>query len=215
MMGKSNRSGLSATALIIVLLLALTAMGVGYGLWAKTLTIEGAVHTGEVDARWSAASCLEFHTWPDLPTSEEDYGEAGGKDVGSWTTEIDPEDDQVLRFAIENGYPSYAVDCEVRFQVEGTIPVVVRGTRVLPGANLTGCTLTGEDPKTLACDQLTVVFEDSLGEQLHPGEEAASRLIVHVEQGAGQDVSYEFEVLVCMAQWNEEATEAGCFDAAP
>lgn len=203
---------------VVILLVALGTVGVGYGLWAKTLTIEGQVHTGSVDARWTGRVCSEFNSWPDLPKDDEDDGEAEGKDVGEWSVTIDPDDDQILHFTLVNGYPSYAVDCQVHFKVEGTIPVVVRGTSIIPGNGLTHCTLDDLDSgnkKILRCDQLTVIFTDNLGSQLHPGEEAASSVTVHVEQAAEQEARYEFDIGVCLAQWNEEATAAECFAAAP
>jgi hypothetical protein len=210
-----DSTGPPLAALILILLLALGSLGVGYGLWSKTLTIVGKVETGEVDARWKGASCTEFHTWPSLPSSPADQGELLGKDVGAWNVEVDPDDDQILHFTILNGYPSYAVDCQVHFEVQGSIPVIVRGTAVWPGQGLTNCTLTGSNSKTLACDELTVVFTDNLGSQLHPEDEAASSLTVHVEQPADENSLYTFDVGVCMAQWNEGATAAECFAAAP
>ena len=215
MIRTQETTGPPLAALIMILLLALGSLGVGYGLWSKTLTIEGQIHTGEVDARWNGASCIEFHTWPKLPTSPADQGELLGKDVGDWEVEVDPEDDQLLHFTLTNGYPSYAVDCQVHFAVEGTIPVIVRGTSVIAGNGLTNCTLTGINKKTLACDQLTVIFTDNLGTQLHPGDEAASSLTVHVEQPAAENAQYTFEVGVCMAQWNEGASAQECFEPAP
>lgn len=215
MLRSRKPTSLPLVSLTLILLLAMGSLGVGYGLWSKTLSIVGQINTGEVDARWSGASCVEFHTWPALPTSQSDQGEWLGKDVGAWEISIDPDDDQILHFQITNGYPSYAVDCEVHFIVEGTIPVIVRGTAIGPGPGLTGCTLDGNNKKALSCDQLTVIFTDNLGSQLHPGDEAASSLTVHVEQPADENANYEFEVRVCMAQWNETATSGECFAAAP
>ena len=215
MIRTNKAAGPLLTGLAVVLLLALALLGVGYGLWSKTLTIEGQVHTGEVDAAWTSAGCFELNSWPNPPDVEADYGELLGKDVGDWDIEIDPQDDQILRFTIVNGYPSYAVDCQVHFAVEGTIPVIVLGTSVSPGDDLTNCTLSGSNEKTLACDQLTVIFTDNLGTQLHPGDKAASSLTVHVEQPAAENGLYTFDVGVCMAQWNEGATAQECFDAAP
>lgn len=200
--------------LLGLLLVALVTMSVAYGLWSDTLIINGTVHTGEVDARWitQGTGCFEFYPWP----NGGNYGEVEGKDVGSWDINIDNEDDRILHFTINNGYPSYAVDCQVHFMVEGTIPVIVRGTTIIPvSPNLTNCSLTGTVAKTLKCDQLTVKFVDNLNVQLHPGDEAASSLIVHVEQPAQELAKYEFEVGVCMGQWNEAATAAECFAAAP
>jgi len=203
-------------SLAVVLTLALGTFGVGYGLWAKTLTIEGAVHTGRVDARWLFGGCFEFNSWPAFPTEQGDYGEVEGKDVGTWSIRPDPADDQILLFRIDNGYPSYAVDCEVHFQNDGTIPVRIRGFNIKAvSPNLTDCQVTPGNPIKLECDELTLYYFDGLGVQLHPGDQKAGSLVVHVEQPADQLAVYEFEVQVCMAQWNEGATAQECFAAAP
>ena len=212
-----NATGPPLALLALILLFGLGSVGVGYGLWAKTLTIEGTVETGKVDARWSFTHCDEFYPWP----GGGNEGEVEGKDVGSVTLVYLRDeagtilDDQVLVLTIKNGYPSYAVDCEVEFVVEGTIPVIIRGTRIVPGQGLNHCSAAGNQTKTMNCDEVTVIFIDNLGGQFHPGDGGASSLKVHVEQPAEQDETYSFSVDVCMAQWNEEATAADCFAAAP
>lgn len=204
------------TALVLVLLLALAGLGVAYGLWSKTLTIAGTVNTGDVDAEWTGAICVDFFHWPFPP---EGTGEVGGKDVGSTTAVIDSENPQILHFTIDNGYPSYAVDCEVEYGNTGTIPWIVRGTTIVPvSPNLTNCTLifTGVgQTKTLRCDQLTVVYVNNIGAQVDPGDVVASSLRAHVEQAAEEETTYEFEVVVCVGQWNEPATFGECIAAAP
>lgn len=211
---RESRFPVVSTALLLVLSLAV--LGVGYGLWSKMLIIKGTVETGNVDAMWTGVICRDFYTWPDLPQSNEDFGEFEGKDVGNTLVEIDSEDDQILHVTVVNGYPSYAVDCQVHFEYEGSIPVKIRGTNIVPvSGNLTNCVLTGTQNKTLACDQLTVLFFDGIGSQLHQDDQSASSLTIHVEQPADQNSIYEFDIWLCMAQWNEEATAEECFVAAP
>jgi hypothetical protein len=211
MASRALRRSLPVPAMVVVLVVALATMGVAYGLWSETLTIRGTVHTGEVAARWIFASCAEFYPWPGGGHA----GEVEGKDVGVTTAEIDPDDPRILRITVTNGYPSYAVDCEVHFIIEGTVPVHEVATSVLPLTNLTGCTLTGGQTKTLACDQMTIKFFDGVGLQLHPGDEQASSLMFHVEQPAGENTTYEFEVGICFAQWNEQVSADQCFAASP
>jgi hypothetical protein len=197
--------------MVIALLAALATTGVAYGLWSETLTIRGTVHTGEVDARWTFVSCAEFYPWPQGGHS----GEVEGKDVGVTMAQIDPNDPHILRLTVENAYPSYAVDCQVHFMVEGTVPVRVRGTMIRPtSANLTCREVTGDQTKTLVCDQMTIRYFDGIGSQIHPGDEAASSLMFHVEQAAAENSTYEFEVGVCLAQWNEDPSPEECFEAA-
>jgi hypothetical protein len=212
MRSKKHKRIKPSVILVTMLVLALAAMSTAYGLWSKTLIIEGTVNTGKVDAKWTLVTCTEFYPWPDGGFT----GEFEGKDVGWTTAVIDSVDDQIMHVTVHNGYPSYAVDCQVHFENDGTIPVIVRGTTIVPvSGNLTNCTLTGFNSKTLECDQLTVVFVDNLSTQLHPGDRAASSLTLHVEQPADQDSTYKFDVLVCMAQWNEAPNAAECFAASP
>jgi hypothetical protein len=207
-----RESRLHLTLIVALLVFSLAAVGIGYGLWSKTLFINGTIETGKVHARWTLATCAEFHPWP----GGGNPGEFEGKDVGKTTTLIDPIDPQILHVTIDNGYPSYAVDCQVHFTNDGTIPFIIRGTTILDlSPNLNNCTLVGNNSKTLFCDELTVKFVDNIGSQIDPGDEAASSLVVHVEQPANQLDKYEFDVLVCMAQWNEAASFEDCVAAAP
>jgi len=196
--------------LVVGLVLALASLGVAYGLWSKALTVDGTVNTGDLNADWDLASCGELYGWPG-PFSQ---GEFLGKDVGSVEAVIDPDDAQILHFTVDNGYPSYVADCEVEYANTGTIPVNVVGTTIIPVAGLTNCTLTGVQTKTLTCDQLTVVLVDGIGLQLDPGDGLASSVRIHVEQLAKERTTYEFDVGVCLAQWNENPTAEECFAAA-
>lgn len=200
----------------LCLVLALAGIGIGWALWSKALTIEGTVQTGRLHARWDFNICSEFHPWPTpTPPGQVTNGEVDGKDVGSTTITVDPNDNNRLLVTINNGYPSYAVDCEVEYVNDGTIPFIIQATAIIPGPGLTNCTVTGTRTKTLTCDQLTVVFRDGLGGQVDPEEGEGSSLRVHIEQKAAQGAEYTFEVRICVAQWNEPATAAQCFAAAP
>lgn len=96
--------------LALVLVFVLGTLGVGYAMWDKTLFIDGTVNTGEVDAIFTTAECVEDP-------------EAEGKDVGSCT--LTGVGEQTLTITITNGYPCYG--CTVNFTVDniGTIPVKV------------------------------------------------------------------------------------------
>jgi len=199
--------------LAVLLLLALASLGVVYALWTKTLTIEGLVGTGRLHARWDGAICSEFHDWPWPP---EGNGEVLGKDVGSTTVSTDPNDNNLLHLVIDNGYPSYSVDCEVEYVNDGTIPWVIRGTTIVPlSPNLHNCALTGNQTKVLSCLELTVVLVDGIGSQIDPGDGVASSVRIHVEQQAAQNAEYDFAIQICVAQWNEAATFNQCVAAAP
>jgi hypothetical protein len=103
---------------------------------------------------------------------------------------------------------------------------------------LTGCEVIDESSQSLIvlCDQLKIGYIDGVGLQIDPGDETASSVIVHVEQAAAQNTctgttevvgsttpliivdpdctevenTYEFDIKVCVAQWNEAATYDDC-----
>ncbi len=192
-------------------MLALGAVAIAYGFWSGTLTIMGTVDTGAVDARWATAICQEFHTWPRLPSGPGDLGEAEGKDVGSVSATIDETNPGLLHVLVENGYPSYAADCEVEYVNDGSVPWVIAGIAVEPvSSNLTGCALSGRQSRTLSCNELTVVFVDGIGSEIFPGDLVASSLRVHVEQAAQQGTEYRFIVRVCVGPANEQPSPGDC-----
>jgi len=202
-----------AAAFSLALLAAMAVLAVAYGLWSKTLTVGGTVQTGDLDLNWTAKLCSEFHPWP-LDANSQPW-EYLRKDVGWTDATIDQSDPEILHFTVHNGYPSYAVDCEVHYKNVGTIPVNIIAATIVPGPNLTHCTLTEKkQTKTLECDQLTVEFWDGVGSQVDPEDGEAGSLLVHVEQGAKERTDYTFDVLICAAQWNENPTPQECFDAA-
>lgn len=204
--------------LVLALLLTLATAGIAFALWSKTLTVEGTISTGRLHGSWSFGICSEFHPWPPPtpPASPPVKGEVGGKDVGHTEIFVDPDDNNLMHLVIENGYPSYSVDCEVHYFNDGTIPWVIRGTSIVPlSPNLHNCTLTGNQKKTLSCLELTVVLVDGIGSQIDPGDEVASSVLVHIEQPAEQDAEYNFAIQICVAQWNEGATFGECVAAAP
>jgi hypothetical protein len=173
-------------------------------------------------------------TAPDCP--------AVRKDVGNLDCFVDAEDGQILHFIIHNGYPSYEADCQYHFANTGSIPFVVIGA-VVDTTNsdpaITGCAPDSDpDPGTIIilCDQIKIGYFDNIGEQIDPGQQESGSLIVHVEQQAAQSdctadsvdvfgvvhvgnvvctrlVDYEFQIKICVAQWNEAATYDQCVES--
>jgi hypothetical protein len=150
---------------------------------------------------------------------------------------------QVIHFEVHNAYPSYEADCEVEFKNTGSIPFNVVGFAIIPGAGLENCDFIVNltQSKVLLCDELKIGYFDNVGLQVDPGDQLGSSLRIHLEQGADQStctgettifdppgaappfpvvdptctdlVTYEFDVKVCVAQWNEDATFAECVDS--
>lgn len=197
MKGKALRIGV----MFMVLIIALAAIGVGYGLWYKLLYIQGTVNTGTVDmAFW------RIWTW------ENDHGKPWVADCNAWV------EGDTLFIDIKNGYPSF--ECLVNYTIvaTGTIPVHVYSPiwRELPKPehvtvrtgpcfrddyqihpwDFRAAELSVEslDVETAAC------MED--GARCHPNFYYCS-VYIHVEQGAEQGASYSFYGVIEGRQFNE------------
>lgn len=200
----------------IGILMLLASVGVAYGLWSETLTVDGTVYTGEVYGEWTSCICNDNGLDPLPDPWPYPYPRPVRKDVGSTRCVIDQSDPRVLHLTVDNGYPSYWGNCEVHLANTGTVPVVIRGYRVVP-INFTPASGNGAGD-----GQLWVRYVDGVGAQLEPCPppsgydcENASSLQFHVEQPAQENDKYEFDVLVCLGQWNESATLDECLAAAP
>jgi hypothetical protein len=178
----------------LALVLALGTLGVGFALWSDSLYLEGTVETGTVNASWTACYCFDTGLDPNPDGSNK------GKDVGSTVCQIDPEDPHVLHVTVTNAYPSYWNDCEVEFTNTGTIPFIIEGFSITPGAGTTLADAYGANN-----GQIWVAFIDGVGSQLEPGDSAGSSLKFHVEQCAEQLHTYTFTVEILVVQYNESA----------
>ena len=203
----------------VLLLLGIVVIGVVYGLWSKTLFIDGTVNTGDLNAEWIVASSNDSGVQIDPCTpgfNPLDCDSFPHKHVGTMECEIDSGDPQILHFTVTNAYPSYEADCQVEFTNTGSIPWKVEGIAVIPGPELTtpcvqiGPTTAGSVEQQ--CDELTIRLVDNLCTQVDPGDPLglASSLRIHVEQPALENDDpgyppggYTFGVELFLVQWNE------------
>jgi len=218
-----GRKYLPVTALFMLLVLALVAVGVGFGLWSKLLLINGTVHTGKVDAVFYKAFTDDDGT---VNNPAKDGGEPGDegkcflygdsscdpkafgpnpdrydKDVGDCFAWIG-QDPEILHVNVENGYPSY--HCTVWFDIwnNGTIPVKIQSLTVNP-SNFTNGTEVTVGLSELTCgQQIDPVTDPSSLQGLAQGD-----IHIHVEQAAKQSleepVEYDFTAELLLVQWNE------------
>lgn len=212
-----TRRALPITSVFIILALLLATVGVGYGLWSKTLFIEGEVRTGNLDAVLSVEEVDQLDDFngrcPDgsgfsIGQDCDDDGllnddwEAEKKDVAECVAALDEKDPQIMHVKVTNAYPSF--NCFVRWNVEntGTIPIHVYGPAYFydgifrDGAiNTPELHVNGWPPPCYAGWNTYT--------QLEPKETAYCNLHIHVEQPAKENSTYEFEVLAWGRQWNE------------
>jgi hypothetical protein len=202
---KALRRSLPIPAIFIILII-LASIGVSYGLWSEILIIDGTVQTGEVYAEWIDCWCMDMGDDPRGPVGNL-------KDVGSTTCTIDVEDPRIMHVTVFNGYPSYYNDCKVSFMNSGTVPVVIRGWRIVP-INFTLASANGAED-----GEIWIRTMNGVGAQMEPCPadncEQSGNLAFHVEQPALENYEYKFLVELCVSQWNESATMDECLMAAP
>lgn len=155
-------------------MIALMAVGLGYGMWSKTLDINGTVNTGKVDAGFAHVACSDTGTDPGYD-----------KDVASCSVELSA-DTETMTVTIDNAYPCYT--CVITYDIvnTGTIPVKIQSITV---TNPDEVTVTIESPK--------------VGDQIDAGHPEAGNLLIHVEQAADPGATYTFSVEILLVQWNE------------
>jgi hypothetical protein len=204
------KKSLPVGAIVMLIILALATVGVGYGLWSKTLVIRGEVNTGFLDAGLSLKEVDQSYDFNDgtVGNGVNDDDEWLGKDVAECVAElIDP---WTMDVTITNAYPSF--NCFVRYDVHsrGTIPFDLYGPDYfydMDGDGEMEFIGTG-GLYTIEVDELHVNtfpfcgIED--GMQVDPDDpEVLCDLHVHVKQGAAQKAQYKFRVRLWARQWNE------------
>ncbi|WP_299030053.1 hypothetical protein [uncultured Thermanaerothrix sp.] len=195
--------------LTFLLLLLLGSTGIAYALWSEVLTVEGTVYTGEVYGKWDLCFCLDRGKDP-LPNPwPYPYPKPVRKNVGNTICTIDSQDPRIAYLTVNNGYPSYYNVCDFKYINAGSVPVIIRGIKIAPD-NFSVATQNGSGD-----GEIWIAAIDGVGSQLEPGDKKSLNVEFHVEQPAKENFTYNFKVLVCIAQWNETATLDQCLAAAP
>ena len=193
------RLSASVTAVVLVLALLLAVIGTGYGLWTKTLAIQGTVQTGDFNAKFTAASTNDppvnaagdpvVSPDPCTPGLNPTGCTAPAKDVGSCTARIvrdshwaEPREVQVV---VSNAYPGYECQVDVTLTKGGCVPECIKYV------------LTDKPPQ-LAVTELSHLAGTVLD---HAGQEVKGKFRVSVNQSAHQDATYRFTVSITAALW--------------
>ncbi len=192
--------------LILALVLALTALGVGFAMWSETLTITGNVNTGELDKEFVVGSFMQKDTGLDWTC---DTGLVNvrqlDKDVGSCAGEFSDSDGDgdldTLTVTISNAYPCYYTEISIKEHNNGTIPLIITGAVLTYG----GKDYPLPDGKVVTTDD--GVFEirwlNNTGHQLDPCDVLEESWEIHILQPAQENTTYTFIIKVGAVQWNE------------
>lgn len=201
--------------LVLTMVLALGALGVGYAKWSDTVVINGSVESGFVcvdTINWAEIGTFDgipdenWTTWdpsPGTPSCPPDFAFGGihpvDKDVG-WV-EFTPIYDgldrvKALEVTIHNGYPYYLGMFQFSMCNCGTIPIKI-------DPRVVNQTFNGQPT-----DDILVQFDDGLyppGTQLEPMDCTYVTFMVGIQQKAqqGQVGTYSFTILTGGVQWNE------------
>ena len=171
-------------AIFLVSVLALAGTGVAYACWYETLTINGTVNTGNLDAEWSVG--VGYDTEP----PEKDYSSISGV--------ISP-DGYTLTVTITNAYPCIDYYLPIDIHNTGTIPLHIWAFVYDPGTMPCGIVEIIPDP---ANPGLPI----AICTQLHPDPDtpntAYGLLHVHLCQAAAENAIYTFSYTVTVANWN-------------
>jgi hypothetical protein len=200
------RKGLPIGVIVVMLVIALAGIGVAYGLWSKTLTIEGTVSTGDVNARFAAIDEVDEGIWREFnQNGSDDDLEFEGKNVADCSAAL-TNNNENLQITITNGYPSF--HCWVEFVVQSTGSIPVRLHQPTFSGVPSWLTLNLTDSSIpYGCYHAGLIGFPSAGDphpQLHRNDVAYCVVFMHVEQSAPQGATATFTGQVFAHQFNEE-----------
>jgi hypothetical protein len=209
--------------LLLVLVFAFGALGVGYAHWSQTLYIEGKVESGSFLTGFGEASCIDDES--KLPEP---------KDVGTCVAELAPDSlvgyktkpDGTLKpfyekiiATIDNAYPCYWSHIVFTIGNLGTIPAHVTSFNLYDPTGELNFLWDDPPPSTPAYghfwkdydgdgvedadeEVINVELYDFVSIQLHPCDEVKGELDLHLKQTAEQGHQYKFFVEIDTIQWN-------------
>lgn len=237
---KNRKRALPIGFAVVGMLVVLAGLGIISGLWSKNLVVNGTVETGDLQVDFTQDTtgvgddlCTSFnplfpctHVRKDVGkfeclVDEQDHQIVNFRVINAYPSY---EADCEYHFANTGSIP---------FNVIGA---VITGGGALTGCS---GDLDPNVAVLVECDQMTIKYFDNIGMQIDPGEEQSGSLKIHVKQAAAQSdciaestdipgggppavvvsnikcnedtqVTYEFAVKICVAQWNEEATYEQC-----
>ena len=124
--------------LFAAVMIALMVAGISYGMWSKTLYINGTMSTGTVDAKFTLVASndpsdsldpSECGTWTLTDNELVWNGERYDKDVA--TTTVQGADTDTLSVSVSNAYPCYYAGVGFTIDNVGSIPVKIKSIELI------------------------------------------------------------------------------------
>jgi hypothetical protein len=194
---------LPLTMLAMLLIVLLAGLGVAYGLWSETLTIDGTVKTGNVDVEFTNVSLEEKvvdYFW-DGPFGTEKPEPSEKASAANCYYRIDNQgkDNETLVIWTEGAYPSWR--CYVHFDVKstGSVPVHVFEPKLISQQD-------DDLPEAFWCDFGTQTSSQvPKYKQLHTEQALTCHIKIHFHNNEGiqENSRYTFKYTITAKQWNE------------
>lgn len=184
----NKRLPLGLLAILLIVLLA--GVGVAYGLWSETLTIDGTVNTGEVNVKFGDVNIKEGVAVNGKLTIPEPSEKANAANC-SYEIKGAGTDSETLVITTEGAYPSW--HCFVTYEVvsTGNVPVHIYQPKVASNHN----------------NYSWVTFEQCYKDdtQLHYNETAECTILIHFtnDDNLNENSVYTFLYQIEARQWNE------------
>lgn len=186
----NKRLPLGLLAILLIVLLA--GVGVAYGLWSETLTINGTVQTGDVNVEFTDVNTTEgvaidgVLTIPE-PKEKAEAANCEAKILNQGT------DNEILEITTTGAYPSWHCFVEFNITSTGSVPVHVYKPEPVQGYN-------NPDWALLECK-----IDESGFRQIHKDEYFPCVLTIHFtnDDGVQEKGTYTFRYSIEARQWNE------------
>jgi hypothetical protein len=224
------KKSLPLGAIVMLLILALATIGVGYGLWAKTLYIYGTINTGDLDAVLSVEEVDQLSNreepWKAFNAYSDDCPVPGSYSIGQDCDSDGFDSDDIEASDPATGLPKDVAECTAWLDeldpqimyvlVENGYPSFncfvqynVENTGTIP-LNIHSPVYINPNPAAIHFNgwpPLCYVDDTQLdpGDDLAPGDVAYCNLHIHVQQPASENSTYEVSIEIFGHQWNEDA----------
>ncbi len=193
----NKRLPLGLLAILLIVLLA--GIGVAYGLWSETLTIEGTVNTGDVDVEFANVQKSEYigviENNQYMIKHESNFPGKENAANCSYDSEEAGTDNETLKITVEGAYPSWY--CVVLFDVKstGSVPVHVYEPELVED--------DGFDNPGWA--EATCWLGEVGYQQLHKDDSMSCQVEIHFTNDdlVTEDDQYTFAYTIEARQWNE------------
>lgn len=224
--------------LFMLVIVALSVVGIGYTLWNKQQIIQGVVNLDDIDVVKVKAFTNDNNTVDDASKDADDIGQcvhpdgtveatscdpkdvpAGDgttprydKDIATCTAEVDvASTGQKVNFHVFDGYPSY--HCTLWFDDfgKGSVPAALQRIKLDGEVICPGEWYDVDADQDGNADANVMVTAPELGTQLDQGDTVQGQVNVHVKEGAPQGKAIAFHVYLVWTSWNEYDPDAtGC-----